>query len=192
MRSPRQRKLLAAADNPLIIVGGDAAVSGAEKEVLALAEMLGAPMRLETVDNTAPIPTAHPLFAGSITRLEPSIRKILDQHDVLMSIGGDIFTLSLPSDVHPLPDGLKIIHIDSDPWELGKNYPEAVAMVGDAKASIAELNAHSRHPHDAGPAQPRAPSAEPARIEKIADERASAARARPRGGPKIAADRRSR
>jgi benzoylformate decarboxylase len=133
--------LLAAAENPLIIVGGDAAVSGAQAEVIALAEMLGAPMRLETIDNTAPIPTAHPLFAGSITRLEPSIRKILDQHDVLMSIGGDIFTLSLPSDVHPLPDGLKIIHIDSDPWELGKNYPEAVAMVGDAKASIAELNA---------------------------------------------------
>ncbi|BAT57507.1 benzoylformate decarboxylase [Variibacter gotjawalensis] len=134
-------KLLLAAENPIIVVGGDAAVSGAEKEVLALAEMLGAPMRLETIDNTAPIPTAHPLFAGSITRLEPSIRKILDQHDVMLSIGADIFTLSLPSDVHPLPDDFKIIHIDSDPWELGKNYPEAVAMVGDAKASMEELGA---------------------------------------------------
>lgn len=132
-------KLLAAAERPLILVGDDAGVSGADKEIATLADMLGAPVRMEAVDNTAPFPTAHPLFKGHITRLEPSIRAILEQHDVLFSVGGDMFTLSLPSPVEAVPPGLKIIHLDSDPWELGKNYPEDVAMVGDAKASVADL-----------------------------------------------------
>jgi benzoylformate decarboxylase len=131
--------LLAASQRPLILTGWDAAQSGAQAEIAALAEMLGAPVRMESVDNTAPFPTAHPLFRGHITRLEPSIRAILEQHDVLFSIGGDMFTLSLPSNTTAVPDTLKIIHLDSDPWELGKNYPEEVAMVGDAKATVAEL-----------------------------------------------------
>jgi benzoylformate decarboxylase len=131
--------LLAASERPLILVGADAGASGADAEVAALAELLGAPVRMESVDNTAPFATAHPLFRGHITRLEPSIRAILDKHDVLFSVGGDMFTLSLPSKVVAVPKELKIIHLDSDPWELGKNYPEEVAMVGDAKASVAEL-----------------------------------------------------
>ncbi|HET9904566.1 MAG TPA: thiamine pyrophosphate-binding protein [Xanthobacteraceae bacterium] len=135
----RAAALLAASERPLILIGADAAASGADAEVAALAELLGAPVRMESVDNTAPFPTAHPLFRGHITRLEPSIRAILDQHDVLFSVGGDMFTLSLPSQVAAVPKHLKIIHVDSDPWELGKNYPEEVAMVGDAKATVAEL-----------------------------------------------------
>lgn len=131
--------LLASAERPLILVGADAGASGAHAEVAALAEALGAPVRFETVDNTAPFATAHPLFKGHITRLEPSIRAILDQHDVLFSVGGDMFTLSLPSNVVAVPKELKIVHLDSDPWELGKNYPEQVSMLGDAKASVAEL-----------------------------------------------------
>ena len=135
----RAAALLAAAERPLILVGNDAAASGADRELAALAELLGAPVRIESVDNTAPFPTAHPLFRGQITRLEPSIRAILAQHDVLFSVGGDMFTLSLPSNTTAIPPELKIIHLDSDPWELGKNYPEEVAMVGDAKASVGEL-----------------------------------------------------
>ncbi|HEY0440060.1 MAG TPA: thiamine pyrophosphate-binding protein [Xanthobacteraceae bacterium] len=135
----RAAVLLANAERPLILTGSDAAASGAQAEIVALAEMLGAPIRMESVDNTSPVPTAHPLFRGHIMRLEPQIRAILEQHDVLFSVGGDMFTLSLPSKVKAVPDGLKIIHLDSDPWELGKNYPEEIAMVGDAKASIAEL-----------------------------------------------------
>ena len=131
--------MLAAAERPLILVGSDASASGAQAEIIALAEALGAPVRMESVDNTAPFPTAHPLFRGHIMRLEPQIRAILEQHDVLFSIGGDMFTLSLPSDVVAIPPGLKIIHLDSDPWELGKNYHEEIAMVGDAKATLDEL-----------------------------------------------------
>lgn len=131
--------LLAQAEQPVLLIGADAAHSDAQVEAIALAELLGAPVFIEGIDNAAPFPTAHPLFRGNITRLEPSIRKILDEHDVLFSIGGDLFTLSLPSSTHPLPPALKIIHLDSDPWELGKNFPEDVALLGDAKATLADL-----------------------------------------------------
>src|SRR6185295_19915383 len=93
----------------------------------------------EGMDNTAPFPSSHPLFRGPITRLAPQIRKTLDQFDLLLSIGGDLLTMSLPSDIAPIPPDLKIIHLDSDPWQLGKNYPAEVAILADPKAALPEL-----------------------------------------------------
>lgn len=50
-----------------------------------------------------------------------------------------MFMLSLPSDVDPMPHGLKVIHMDVDPWEIGKNYPAAVGIHGDPKATLPDL-----------------------------------------------------
>src|SRR5262249_34686303 len=63
----------------------------------------------------------------------------LEQHDLLFSVGGDLFTMSLPSDIDPMPPGLRVVHIDTDPWELGKNYPAEVAILGDVKATLKDL-----------------------------------------------------
>ena len=67
------------------------------------------------------------------------MRKIFDQHDVLFSVGADLFALSLPDDVQPISPDLKIVHLDSDPWELGKNFPTEVAILGCPKATLPEL-----------------------------------------------------
>jgi benzoylformate decarboxylase len=74
-----------------------------------------------------------------MTRLAPAIRDVLSEHDVLFSAGGDLFSLSLPSSVEPVPEGLRIVHLDVDPWELGKNFPVDVAILGDPKATLPEL-----------------------------------------------------
>src|SRR3989441_1532642 len=144
-------KRLVAADKPLIVAGDAVAHSDALAELVELAELIGAPVMLEGVSSTCSFPFTHPLYAGSMPRLGPGIKGLLLRHDLLFSVGGDLFTLSLPSDVDPMPPGLDVVHLDVDPWELGKNYPAAVAIQGDPKASLPELiEAVRRHAGKAG------------------------------------------
>ncbi len=133
--------LIAKAERPLVIAGDAVAQSRAHAELIALAELMGAGVYAEGIPNTASFPTSHPLFLGTFVRLAPAIRKILSQYDLLLSVGGDLFTMSLPSDVEPVPEGLPIIHLDTDAWELGKNYPAQVAILGDPKATLPDLTA---------------------------------------------------
>ncbi len=93
----RAAALLAAAARPLIIAGDAVAQRGAHGELAALAELLAAPVYAEGIANTASFPASHPLFRGALTRLAPAIGAALEQHDLLLSVGGDLFTLSLPS-----------------------------------------------------------------------------------------------
>ncbi|BBK36403.1 benzoylformate decarboxylase [Allostella sp. ATCC 35155] len=131
--------LLVRAERPVLVAGDAVAQSRAHDELAALADLLGAPVYLEGVSNTASFPTSHPLYRGAMGRLSPGLRQLLGQFDTMFSVGGDLFTLSLPSDVEPVPDGLKTVHLDLDPWELGKNYPADVAMLGDPKATLPEI-----------------------------------------------------
>jgi benzoylformate decarboxylase len=133
--------LLAAAERPVLIAGDAVAQSGAHGELITLAELLGAPVWAEGVPSTASFPASHPLFRGAMVRVQTAIREILQQHDVLFSVGGDLFTLSLPSETEAMPPDLAIIQLDNDAWELGKNYPARVAILGDPKASLPELTA---------------------------------------------------
>jgi benzoylformate decarboxylase len=142
--------LLAGATRPVIMAGDAVAQSRAHAELVELAELLGAPVYTEFVPNTASFPSSHPLFRGSMIRLAPDVRKVLDQHDVLFSVGADLFTLSLPSDVDPMPPGIKLIHLDTDAWELGKNYPPDVAILGDPKGTLPEIIAALRERMSSG------------------------------------------
>ncbi len=137
-------RLLAGSERPLIVAGDAVAQSRAHGELIELAELVGAPVYAEGVANTASFPASHPLFRGALIRLAPAIRQVLDQHDLLLSVGGDLFTLSLPSEVEAVPRGLPIVHLDVDPWELGKNYAARAAILGDPKATLPELTAATR------------------------------------------------
>jgi benzoylformate decarboxylase len=85
-----------------------------------------------------------------MVRLAPDVRKTLEQYDVLLSVGGDLFTLSLPSDIDAMPPGIKLVHLDVDPWELGKNYPPDVAILGDPKGTLPDLIAAVRERMSSG------------------------------------------
>ena len=125
-------ELLAKAERPVIIAGDAVAQSRAHKELAALAEALGAPVYVEFIPNTASFPASHPLYHGSMTRSQAGVREVLDKHDLVFSVGGDLFTWSLTSPIDPWPKGLPLIHLDTDPWQIGKNYP---AQVGDPRRS---------------------------------------------------------
>jgi benzoylformate decarboxylase len=136
--------LLARAERPVIMAGDAVAQSRAHAELIELAELIGAAVYAEFVPNTASFPTSHPLFRGALVRLQPAVRKVLDEYDLLFSVGADLFTLSLPSAIDPMPPGMPLIHLDTDPWEIGKNYPAQAAILGDPKSTLPELTAMVR------------------------------------------------
>jgi benzoylformate decarboxylase len=163
-------KILASAESPLIMAGDAVAQSRAHAELVELAELLGAPVYTEFVPNTASFPSSHPLFRGSMVRLAPEVRKILDQHDVLFSVGADLFTLSLPSPIDPMPRDITLIHLDVDAWELGKNYAPAVAILADPKGTLPDITAAVRDAMTSG-ARARARERLAATSKAIAAER---------------------
>ena len=132
-------RLLARAKRPVIVAGDAVAQSAAIAELVALAEAIGAPVFLEGMPNRTSFPPAHDLFRGPLGRVARDIRIAMEKHDLLVSIGGDLFTLALPGDTDPMPPCMTIVHLDTDPWEVGKNYPTAAAILGDPKVSLPEL-----------------------------------------------------
>lgn len=171
----RAAALLAAAERPLLVAGDAVAQADALAELVELAELLGAPVMTECAASTCSVPFTHPLYAGPLPRLAPALRALLAHHDLLCSVGGDLFLLSLPDAVDPLPPDLTIVHLDVDPWELGKNYPEAVAVLGDPKATLPELAEAVRR--RTGAAGPPGAAARRARVAAAnADARAALAR----------------
>src|SRR6266851_3619569 len=161
---------------------GDRAVLETAAQLLAVAELLGAPVYAEGVANTASFPSSHPLFHGAMPRLAPGIRAILQQHDLLLSVGGDLFTLSLPSEVEPVPEGLAIVHIDTDPWELGKNFAARAAILGDPKATLPELAALLREGMNAAQQAQARTRLDAARATIAAEREALHAKARAEAG----------
>ena len=162
---------LVRAERPLLVAGDAVAQCDALAELIELAELLGASVVSEGVASTCSFPFSHPLNGGTFPRLAPPIRAFLMRHDLLCSIGADLFTLSLPSDVEPMPHGLDVIHIDVDPWEIGKNYAAAVGIQGDPKATLPELcEAVRRHSSKTG--HPQAARRREAAVAANAAERA--------------------
>ncbi|HUB45316.1 MAG TPA: thiamine pyrophosphate-binding protein [Acetobacteraceae bacterium] len=169
--------LLARAMRPVIIAGDAVPQSGALAELVRLAEQLGAPVYDEGLATRTMFPASHPLYRGSFARLPAVIRGILQHHDLLVSVGGDLFTLSLPGEVDSLPDGMRVVHLDTDPWELGKNYPAQPAILGDPKVTLAELSAavsRAMSEADRGRAAQRLQSARAEGLEGLARLRAAA------------------
>jgi benzoylformate decarboxylase len=131
--------LVASARSPIIFAGDAVARAHAHGEMVRFAELVGAPVYAEDLANSASFPTSHPLFAGTIPRLGGAIRAVLSGHDLLISIGADLFTLSLSGGPQPVPPGLPIVHVDADPWQLGKNFPTSAAILGDPRMVLPEI-----------------------------------------------------
>ncbi len=132
--------LLLAARNPMILAGDRVALSGAQEELVALAELAGAAI-FENFASEYNVPYAHPLNLGMIpfTGGPKPLQAALKDCDLLLSVGAPVFQLIFPRPEPVPPPGTKLVQIDLNPWELNKNIPADVAMLGDPKAALAEL-----------------------------------------------------
>lgn len=133
---------LAAADNPGILVGSRIVEADAVAELVAVAETLGAPVISEsgTTHGRLSFPTDHPLYDQGLPLWSPEVRERLNQFDWLLVAGMDLlrqYVYYEPS--RAIPEHIRLVHFDEDPWQIGKNYPVEIGLIGDSKAGLAEL-----------------------------------------------------
>ncbi len=138
----RAATLLVQAKRPVILAGGGINSSQAWEELIAVAEFLGAAV-VTTFQGKGCFPEDHEL-AGWLTGAKGTSCGIhLATHaDVMLAVGcrfADETTSSYrPGAALRIPP-TQLIHLDIDSGEIGKNYPVTVGIVGDAKATLAEL-----------------------------------------------------
>ena len=125
-------RLLAAAERPLIMAGHGVIMADATAELLELAERTGIPV-VTTLHGLGAFPEDHPLSIGM-----PGmhgwvhVNRAIQECDVLLNVGGR-FDDRVTGKASTFAPRARVIHVDIDPSEVGKNVAVAVPIVGDAR-----------------------------------------------------------
>ncbi|MEW6523722.1 MAG: thiamine pyrophosphate-binding protein [Bacillota bacterium] len=130
--------LLLGCKSPIIYAGGGA--QGAALELRELAERLGAPV-LTTCLGKGAFPDDHCLALGN-NGTAPEVRNLLEECDLMLAVGTRFGPSSTANWSMPVP---RLIHIDIDREELGRNYPAELKICADARLTLEGINAHLRH-----------------------------------------------
>ena len=138
-------QLLAGASRPLIWAGGGTRDAAVSSELLDLAEALNSPV-ITTPEGKGAIPENSPLSLGSFYYAHGPGHIALPQADVILAVGSRMmFTPNVPWGIQPHQ---KVVQIDADPEELGRNIPATVGIAADARlgvqALLAELGGRTR------------------------------------------------
>ncbi|MEK6962439.1 MAG: biosynthetic-type acetolactate synthase large subunit [Thermoproteota archaeon] len=127
--------LLLSAQRPIILAGGGVIISTAFSELQSLAEMLMIPV-VTTFKGKGSFPENHALSLGPIgMHGHAEANKLMVEADCVLAIGTRFSDRSVGT-FEEFEKNLKIIHMDVDPAEIGKNQTTHVAVVGDVKASL--------------------------------------------------------
>lgn len=139
----RAAALLSAAERPVLLAGGGVVQADASEVFVRIAERLGAPVTT-SFNGKGAISEDHDLFAwpcgdnGSI-----SGNTMTRKADVILAVGcrfSDRVTSSYRPDItFNIGTSTKLVQIDIDGFEIGKNYPVEVGIVGDARAALDDL-----------------------------------------------------
>jgi len=123
------------AGKPLLVVGGGAHISGCYQQVKKLAEQIQAAV-VTTISGKGIIEENHPqVFGVTGTFGNPISREVMQAADLVFFIGSKIGQLTTFSYRCPAQD-TPIIHLDTDPEEIGRNYADSIALVGDASLGL--------------------------------------------------------
>ncbi len=131
-------RLLSQAQRPVIVAGGGVTASGAEAEVVRLAEMMNIPVAT-ALNAKGCIPENHPLSVGVVGSYSRwSANRVVSEADLVLFIGshtGSQVTLDwrIPA------VGTPVIQIDIDGTELGRSYPGTYGLQGDAQRTLQRL-----------------------------------------------------
>ena len=144
---------LSAARMPIFVCGGGVVIAGAEAELAALAELLGAPVAT-TVSGQGSLAEDHPLCLGVVGSNGGTLptREALAQADLVVFVGCRAGSVTTERWRYPA-QGTPVIHIDADPMVIGANYKTQVALVADAKLALSELLSELKLVENKGGAQ---------------------------------------
>jgi acetolactate synthase-1/2/3 large subunit len=134
--------MLLAAERPVILVGQGVKYGGAAADLLALAEKLQIPVA-SSASGVGGIDASHPLGLGLVARNGPyHANHATRQADVLLALGVrfDDRTSSswLPGYSFTIPP-TRLIHVDIDPDEIGRNYPVALGLMADVRTFLRQM-----------------------------------------------------
>ena len=130
--------LLEQAQRPVLVAGGGVRASRAARELVALAERLAIPVAT-SLSGKDSIPGTHPLSVGVVgTYSRESANRVVREADLVCFVGTE--TGSMTTHFWSAPRiGVRAIQIDIDPQALGRNYPLAARVLGDARAALARM-----------------------------------------------------
>ena len=127
--------MLLSSERPIILAGGGVIISGAFAELQSLAELLMIPV-VTTFKGKGAFPENHILSLGPIgMHGHAEANKMMTEADCVLACGSRFSDRSVGT-FEEFEKNLKIIHMDVDPAEIGKNQTTQVAVVGDVKASL--------------------------------------------------------
>ena len=138
----RAVKLLVEAERPLIYVGGGVILSEASQQVAPLAEALGAPVAYSLMGKGA-LSDDHPLAVGMTGFWgTPTANRLCREADVILAVGTRFAEASSSSWISKYTFAIgptKVIQVDVDAQEIGKNYPIEIGILGDAGAVLEDI-----------------------------------------------------
>ncbi len=126
------------AKKPFLLMGHGVLIANAEEEVKKLVEKANIPVAC-TLHGLSGFPTGHRLYKGMLGmhgNYGPNV--LTNSADVIIAVGMR-FDDRVTGDVSRYAKNARIIHIDIDPAEFNKNIPVEVAILGDAKKALQEL-----------------------------------------------------
>jgi acetolactate synthase-1/2/3 large subunit len=125
------------AKTPVVLAGTGVDWAGAREEVRELAELLSLPVAVSYTAKGV-FPENHPLALGCLGfGSRPYSRKFFQESDLILALGATFSEGTTMRFGHEIiPERAKIIQIDTDPEELGSNYPTALSIQADAKIAL--------------------------------------------------------
>jgi benzoylformate decarboxylase len=129
---------LAAAQNPVFVVGAGIALDNAWDEVIALAEKHSAGVWVAPMNARVSFPENHPLFQGFLSAFREQIVADLGDPDLVFVLGGPAFTYHAEGFGPHIPAGARLFQFTNDPNQASW-IPGGTAIVTDLRAGIADL-----------------------------------------------------
>lgn len=132
-------ELIEKAENPVIFVESGVARCNALAETVRFAELTGAEVYQGWMSDVN-FPVRHSQYLGDLEPSSPEANEKLKKADLFIGIGCPMFSQGFYNPDPILPKNAKIIHIDEDSWEIGKNIPVNCGIHGSIKTTLQELN----------------------------------------------------